>query len=412
VLINLVGNAIKFTDQGEVCLAVRLNADGGRSSLCFDVIDTGIGINEEQVGKLFQPFNQVDNSSTRRFGGTGLGLCISKHLVEALGGSIEVRSEPGKGSTFSVTIDAGPLHGMHMMHNAHEPMHDRLPTTTAATPDKIALHGRILLVENGLDNKRLISLLLRKAGADVSAVENGQLAVEAALAARETGEPFDVILMDMQMPVLDGYEATRQVRKLGFAGPIVALTAHAMGSDCQKCLDAGCNDYLPKPFQHCDLLEIVARHIAAEKEDKPLMPDYARSSAAGGQTHNDSPDSSTSENQASTTLLPTFVYSPLAADPDFGKLVDLFVREMSDRINALEAQAKSRDWNRLAETAHQIKGTAGCYGFDAITPCAARLEAAAREARQEEQIFSALGELLILCRRIRSGKPQADETFH
>ena len=113
---------------------------------------------------------------------------------------------------------------------------------------------------------------------------------------------------------------------------------------------------------------------------------------------------------ASTTILPTFVYSHLAADPDLGELVDLFVQEMPDRINALDAQAKSRDWNQLAETAHQIKGAAGCYGFDEITPYAARLEAAAREAQQEEQILSALDELLTLCRRVRSGKPQADET--
>ena len=218
--------------------------------------------------------------------------------------------------------------------------------------------------------------------------------------------------MDMQMPVMDGYEATRQLRKRGYTAPIVALTAHAMAEDCRKCLDAGCNAYLPKPFQHCDLLEIVARHITAEKQDRPLVPHYAKPLVASDRTHNDLPDSSTSKNQASATLLPTFVYSPLAADPDLGELVDLFVREMPDRINALDAQAKSRDWSRLAETAHQIKGTAGCYGFDEITPSAARLEAAAREARQEEQIFSALDELLSLCRRVRSGKPQADETFH
>jgi PAS domain S-box-containing protein len=281
VLVNLVGNAIKFTDQGEVRLAVRLNADDGRSYLCFDVVDTGIGMNEEQVGNLFRPFSQVDNSSTRRFGGTGLGLCISKHLAEVLGGSIKVRSEPGKGSTFSLTIDPGPLDKRYVIHNAQKPMLDRAPTTIAATSTGIALHGRILLAEDRIENQRLVALLLRKGGAEVTAVENGQLAVEAALAAREAGEPFDVILMDMQMPVLDGYEATRQLRKLGCTSPIVALTAHAMAEDYQICLDAGCNDYLPKPFQHSDLLEVVARHITAEKDGGPHMPDYARSSTGG-----------------------------------------------------------------------------------------------------------------------------------
>jgi HPt (histidine-containing phosphotransfer) domain-containing protein len=156
---------------------------------------------------------------------------------------------------------------------------------------------------------------------------------------------------------------------------------------------------------------MVARYITAGKEDKPPMPDDAKPSVASGRTHNDSPDSSTSESRASTTLLPTFVYSPLAFDPDLGELVYLFVQEMPDRINALDAQAKSRNWNQLAETAHQIKGAAGCYGFDEITPCAARLEAAARDAQPEEQILSALDELLTICRRVRSGKPQqANET--
>jgi PAS domain S-box-containing protein len=270
ILVNLVGNAIKFTDQGEIRLAVRLNAANGRLGLCFDVTDTGIGMNEEQIGGLFQPFSQVDSSSTRKFGGTGLGLCISKHLAEALGGRIEVRSEPGRGSTFSITIDPGPLGGTYMIQNGQEALLDRPQSAAAATPDKIALHGRILVAEDVMANQRLISLLLRKAGAEVTAVENGQLAVETALAAREAGEPFDVILMDMQMPVMDGYEATRQLRKRGYTAPIVALTAHAMAKDCQKCLDAGCDGYLPKPFQHRALLEMMARHITAEKRDELL----------------------------------------------------------------------------------------------------------------------------------------------
>jgi PAS domain S-box-containing protein len=410
ILLNLVGNAIKFTDQGEIRLAARLNADNGRLGLCFDVSDTGIGMSEEQVGKLFKPFSQVDSSSTRKFGGTGLGLCISKHLAEALGGNIKICSKPGKGSTFSVMIDPGPLDGMHMTQNAQEALLDRPPTTTAAIPDRIILHGRILLAEDGLDNQRLIVMHLEKAGTQVTAVENGELAVEAALAACEADEPFDVILMDMQMPVMDGYEATRQLRKQGYTAPIVALTAHAMTKDCQKCLDAGCDDYLPKPFHHRALLEMVARRIAADNKGKPLLADDAKPSAASGRTHNTAPGSSPSESQSSTTVLSTFVYSHLTADPDFGAIVDLFVQGMPDRIDALEAQTKSRNWNQLAETAHQIKGAAGCYGFDEITSCAARLEAAARETQQEGQILSALDELLSLCRRVRSGKPQADET--
>ena len=286
VLVNLLGNAIKFTDQGEVRLAVRLISDRGPPRLRFDVTDTGIGMNEEQVGKLFQAFTQVDSSSTRKFGGTGLGLCISKHLAGALGGDIEVRSAPGKGSTFSVTIDPGPLDGIRMIQNAQEVLLDRPPTTPAATPSKIELHGRVLLAEDGPDNQRLICLLLRKAGADVVAVENGQLAVETVLAAYEVGEPFDVILMDMQMPVMDGYAATRRLREWGYAGPIVALTACAMDQDCQKCLDAGCNDYATKPINRQRLLATVARWVVR------------------GQTHYDAPNFSIGKGETGAKISP------------------------------------------------------------------------------------------------------------
>jgi len=260
MLVNLVSNAIKFADQGEVRLAVRLIADNGPPRLRFDVTDTGIGMNEEQIEKLFQPFSQVDSSSTRKFGGTGLGLALSKHLAEVLGGSIEVRSTPGKGSTFSVTIDPGPLDGNRMIRGAREAVVQPRSTAAPADADQPTLQDRILLAEDGLDSQRLISMLLRKAGFQVTAVENGQVAIEATLAAREAGKPFDVILMDMQMPVMDGYEATRQLRSMGYRGPIIALTAHAMSSDRQKCLEAGCDDYLPKPIERHDLLQIVVRH--------------------------------------------------------------------------------------------------------------------------------------------------------
>jgi len=274
VLVNLLGNAIKFTDRGEVRLAVRFAPDDEPPRLRFDVSDTGIGMDDSQMAKLFQPFTQVDSSTTRSFGGTGLGLCISKRLTEALGGEIQVRSAPGRGSTFSVLIDPGPLEGVRIASGAEED--GAVPSEPAAPDDskKIALHGRILLAEDGVDNQRLIGRMLRKAGAWVRVVENGRQAVEAGLAELEKGRPFDLILMDMQMPVMDGYAAARELRDCGYTAPIVALTAHSMREDRRKCLDARCDDYLAKPFERADLLRLAARYVPADpgaprRDDRP-----------------------------------------------------------------------------------------------------------------------------------------------
>jgi len=265
--------------------------------------------------------------------------------------------------------------------------------------DKIVLHGRILLAEDGLDNQRLISLLLRNAGAHVTVVENGQLAIEAALAAREAGKPFDVILMDMQMPVMDGYEATAAI------GATRATPLHRRpdgvcdGRGLQKCLDAGCNDYLPKPFQHPRPAERMARQYHCRERGKPLLPDDAKPSAASGERHNDSPDSSTSKSNASydhrRRIWSIRIWLP---DPDLGELVDLFVQEMPDRINAIDASGQEPNGTNWPNCAPEIKGAAGLLWVRPRShPTAARLEAAARDAQQEEQIFSALDELLTLC---------------
>lgn len=259
ILINLVGNAIKFTETGEIRLVARLlNVEEGNPKLAFDVVDSGIGMTEDQIARLFRPFQQADMSTTRKFGGTGLGLIISKRLAEQLGGDITVRSRPQKGSTFTVTIATGSLDGVRMGDSSSEAQlsesaEKRLNVST------VKLECRVLLVEDGIDNQRLITLLLQKAGAEVTVAENGKVAHDLALEAQAESNPFDVILMDMQMPVMDGYEATRKLRATGYRGPIIAATAHAMSTDHAECLKAGCNSYLTKPIDREKLIQTVAR---------------------------------------------------------------------------------------------------------------------------------------------------------
>ncbi len=262
ILVNVIGNAIKFTEVGEIRLAVRLapGTAGGEPLLVFDVIDTGIGMTEEQVSRLFQPFTQADASTARRFGGTGLGLTISRRLAQILGGDVTVvESRPGVGTRVRVSVSTGSLEGVRMLEAPTESLAHVDHAGEAASDEGLALSGcRILLAEDGPDNQRLISHILRKAGANVTIVENGQLAVEAALTAWEAGSPFHVITMDMQMPVKDGYTAARELRAKGYAGPIIALTAHAMASDRERCINAGCDDYASKPINRKDLIERIA----------------------------------------------------------------------------------------------------------------------------------------------------------
>jgi len=270
ILINLVGNAVKFTEAGSVRVVTRLVAEDGREpKMRFDVIDTGIGIEPTQIGLLFEPFTQVDGSSHRRFGGSGLGLSISKHLAEMLGGDVAVRSSPGLGSTFTATVSTGPLEAIETEEETSETPGPPAPCPAGRT----SLPYRLLLAEDGPDNRRLFSFVLHHAGAQVTLAGNGREAVELALAARRDGRPFDAILMDIQMPVLDGYAATARLRHEGYAGPILALTAHAMPEDRQKCLRAGCDDYIVKPVAAPELVRRVADHLA--RVDWPTCQEHA-----------------------------------------------------------------------------------------------------------------------------------------
>ncbi len=261
ILINLVGNAIKFTEVGSVRVVTRfVEHEDARTQLQFEVIDTGIGIAEEDISKLFQPFTQADSSTTRNFGGTGLGLSISKRLAEMLGGNIKVKSTPGAGSTFIATIETESVDSVKMLYDLTEvtvPRKNRLETGMDAN---VKLNCRTLLAEDGPDNQRLLSFILRKAGARVTLAENGLIARDKALAASDAGEPFDVVLMDMQMPVMDGYTATRQLRDSCYQGPIIALTADAMVGAADRCFKAGCDDYATKPIDRPKLLALISQH--------------------------------------------------------------------------------------------------------------------------------------------------------
>ncbi len=261
ILVNLTGNAIKFTEKGSVRLVARSHVDSSdQMTMSFDVIDTGLGMSDEQISGLFRAFVQADTSTTRRFGGTGLGLLISKRLAEMLGGDITVESRPGEGSCFKVTLAAGPIDGIRML---NDPATARITRAAPAPtyPEDVRLDCRILLAEDNATNRVLITGILRKVGAKITAVENGKLAADAALAARDTGNPFDVILLDMQMPVMDGYQAARLLRHEGVKLPIIALTAHAMNTDRQKCLDAGCVDYCSKPINRHQLINTIQKHL-------------------------------------------------------------------------------------------------------------------------------------------------------
>jgi len=265
ILVNLVGNAVKFTEKGSVRVAVRRDAaSAGAEALRFEVIDTGIGIAREHLAMLFQPFSQLDGSARRRFGGTGLGLAISKRLAGMLGGDITVTSALGVGTTFTASITARPqpaTAGPQRDRDGNQP-------SAAVRSEPSKLDCRILLAEDGPDNQRLIAFLLRKAGAEVTVVEDGQKAVALAAAEAEADGRYDLILMDMQMPVMDGYEATRKLRQMGYQGPILALTAHAMKEDRQNCLEAGCDDYVAKPIEQGRLLETIAKLIAARRSGR------------------------------------------------------------------------------------------------------------------------------------------------
>jgi CheY-like chemotaxis protein len=251
VLINLCANGIKFTGAGTVQITSRFLPES--SALQFEVSDTGLGIPSHMQARLFQPFTQADTSATREFGGTGLGLAITKRLVDLMRGSISFETELDKGTTFKVTIPVET--------SQNKEFNGGLTDRRADQPAQGSrIDCRVLVVDDRPEMRSLFRYFIEEAGGRVSTAEDGRTAVEAVRSAETEGQPIDLVLMDIQMPGLDGYEATRNLRAQGFANAIVALTASAMKTDRERCLAAGCNDYLTKPVQPDQLIDLIGRY--------------------------------------------------------------------------------------------------------------------------------------------------------
>jgi PAS domain S-box-containing protein len=380
ILVNLVGNAMKFTERGHV--EIRVWSDPAEGMLNLDVTDTGIGISPEQLGRLFQPFTQADGSITRRFGGSGLGLTISKRFAQMLGGDISVRSAVGAGSTFTARL-AGAGDGSGERCRAEDALAQQ-PAERAATFERLT--GRVLLAEDGRDNQRFISAMLRRTGVEVVIAENGRVAVERAMA-----EPFDLILMDMQMPELDGYAATSRLRGLGFTRPIVALTANAMADDRAKCVTAGCTDYLSKPIDRGLLIETVARYVAQSQ---------TAGAAASPLPATPAPAPVTEPSGPSTEIVSTF-----DSDPVMAEVLPEFVANLSGEVGAIGALLAQRDLEGLREALHQIKGAGGSYGFQALSDAAAVAERDVKAGAPLDAITAQVDALVGLIRRVRGFQP-------
>ena len=384
VLLNLVGNAVKFTRAGRVWVCLRLDdSPGHEPTLRFEVEDTGVGMTVEQVGRAFQAFSQADSSTTRQFGGTGLGLTISKRLARLMGGDIEVESRPGEGSRFTLVLPAGELHGRPIVTDPAEALRnaDVPPPSDPAAAAPIELRGRILLAEDGPENQVVVAAYLRKAGAEVVVANDGREAVELA-----RSQAFDLILMDIQMPHLDGYGAAAKIRGYGMMLPIVALTAHAMSDDRDKCLYAGCTDYLSKPVNRVDLLETVQRHLVAARAAAA-----AETTAAAARAPDGAPASP--------------LRSAVDDDPVVQEYLPEFVAQLPAQVSAMEALLAENDLETLARHVHQLKGSGGLYGFPQITQAAAEAERRVKENEPLEAVRQGVDALVRLVRRVEGYQP-------
>lgn len=373
ILYNLYSNAIKFTEHGYIGLNVSCGA--GAELMSFEVVDTGIGIKEENIERIFQSFSQADASISRKFGGTGLGLTLSKKLAEMLGGTITVESKPGVGSRFILTISTGQLDDTGFINSIAQ-----LPKMETKVDMNVPrLTGRILLAEDNVDNQKLISLLINKTGAEVVLASNGEEAVKIALR-----EPIDLVLMDMQMPVMDGLGATRALREKRFTGPIIALTANAMVKDRDSCFAAGCDAFLSKPVDRPSLYKVLSDYLNDAAERYIVQK----------------PDIKSDENIHDSGEP---IVSELSNDPDFADIVEIFIENLHKMQARIEDGLKDKNWEMLGDYFHQLKGSGGGIGFPMISEVAGKIGNCIKE-QAYDQMQLEIKRFIQICDRIYAGK--------
>ncbi|MCB9775998.1 MAG: response regulator [Nitrospiraceae bacterium] len=383
IITNLVGNAVKFTERGAVTVtayAKRVAED--LIQFHIDVADTGIGMNVEATQRIFEDFVQADASVTRKFGGTGLGLAISRKFARALGGDITVDSQPGVGSVFKITLDAGSAREV-----AWVTPEQALATNESGMMQEhtnwVFPSARILVVDDGPENREFVKVVLEGYGLSIDEAGNGLIGVEMATA----GE-YDIILMDMQMPEMDGLTATRTLRNRGLQIPILALTANAMKGFEQELFDAGFSDYLTKPI---DIDRFLAK-LAQFLHGQPVGQSSAQAVLPESSHHHASPIEDSSP-----------IVSKLgSSNPKFANVIARFVGRLGEQLQAMDAAYSNRDMEALAKLAHWLKGAGGTVGFDVLNLPAAELEAAAKAA-DLAAIEQHLHHLQLLATRIAHG---------
>jgi two-component system sensor histidine kinase/response regulator len=380
-LTNLIGNALKFTEQGHVHLHASLEQPDGPAMVRFDISDTGIGIPADKQNLIFEAFSQADGSTTRRFGGTGLGLTITRQLAHMMGGSISLVSEPEKGSTFTLRIPTGLQPDSSTFQTRFDPISTE--SQTQPTAPRISLSGRILVAEDILVNQKVVTAMLTRLGLQYEVVTDGQQAVRKA-----TTESYDLILMDIHMPVMNGYQATEAIRKAGLKIPILALTASVMQQDMDACMASGCDGHLQKPIDR----QVLARELAR------FLPSSAMASESVGSP---SDSSSTTITVCSPSVVvvgaasePPTASSPIhwsqllercGDDEDLAaELVGLFFVDNPKHLLALNASVEQMDAERVRGSSHTLKGSAAAIGAVDLSKACLELERAAKTGRMDD----------------------------